>query len=127
MRFFGLASLAAFFDGFDEMLVSTEAIFTIGGVFEKKGFERLESESHVAAEENEEAEAGKVLQKVGDVWEVENTIERELSENNSDVEETDVYDENGFLGKEAIKVKDGRDGDGNNEEAGELGEEVVGV
>ena len=43
MRFFGLglARFSALFDGFDEMLMSTEAVFTVDGVFKEENFEGL--------------------------------------------------------------------------------------
>jgi len=122
-----LARLPAFFDGFDEMLVGAEAVFTVDGVFEEESFERLEGEGHVAAEEDEEAKAGEVLEEVGNVREVEEAIKGKLAEDDGDIKEADVDSEDGFFGEKTVKVEDGGDGNGDDEETDEFGEEIVRV
>lgn len=48
------------FEIFEKVAMSAEAIFARDGVFENGGFERSEGECHVATEENEEADTGKI-------------------------------------------------------------------
>ena len=51
---------AFFLEVFEEIAVSAETVFAGDGIFENRGFEWGESESHITAEENEEADTGKV-------------------------------------------------------------------
>ena len=49
---------------FKEVAVGTEAIFARDGVFENGSFEWGEGESHITAEENEEADAREIGEEV---------------------------------------------------------------
>ena len=62
-----------------------------------------------------------------DGWEINNGVEGDLTEENSDVEGEDVDDEDGLFGDALVGIKDERDEKGNDDEAEEFGEEVVGI
>ena len=53
-----------FLEVFEEIAVSAETIFAGDGIFENRGFEWGESESHITAEENEEADAREIGEEV---------------------------------------------------------------
>lgn len=107
--------------------MSAEAVFAINRVFEKESFEGFEGESHVATEENKEANTREILKEVRCIWGDENTVKRKLAEKNSDVKESYIYNKNGFFGKKAVEIENGRDGKGDHKKAGELGGEIVGI
>ena len=67
---------------FKEVAVGTEAIFARDGVFENGGFERSESERHVTAKENKEADAGKIGENMPHGAEIDNGVKSELGKNN---------------------------------------------
>ena len=107
--------------------MGVEAIFTIDRIFEKEGFEGLQGEGHIAAKEDKGAEAGKILSKGGDVWEMKDTVERELTQNDGEIKHADIYEQDRLLGEGAIGIEDGGDSNNNDKETGEFGKEVVGV
>ena len=48
-----------------------------------------------------------------------------MAEKNGKVKEGNINSKNGFFGEKTVEVKDGRDGDGDNEEAYEFGGEII--
>ena len=96
------------------MGMSAEAIFAGDGVFEKKIFKRIQSERHVGPEEDKEPDTSEILDKIRSGGRQDDAKEGKLPQDDGNEEKTDIYREDGFFGEKAVKVKNGRDGDGDN-------------
>lgn len=127
MSFAGFVNFMSFVEGFEKVAVSAEAVFAGDGVFENGVFEGFESKSHVAAEENESTEAREVLEGGPDGRLGDNGVKGELAEDNGEVEGGDIEREEGLFGEAFVGVEDEGNKENGYEEAGEFGEEVVGV
>ena len=66
------------------------------------------------------------MDNIGEGWSSKEAIEGKLAKKDGDIEEGDVDGEDGFFGKKTVKIEDCGDGEGDNKEADEFGEEIVG-
>ena len=118
---------AFFLEIFEKVAVSAETVFAGDGVFEDGGFERSESERHVTAKENKEADAGKISENMPHGAEIDNGVKSELGKNNGKEKGENIYREDRLFGEFLVGVENGGDEDGKDEQGSELGTEVVGV
>lgn len=111
--------------GFEEIAMSEKTVFSGDRVFEEWGFLWHESKGHVGAEEDEDANSGEVRGPVMKSWQVDEGKEGELSEDDGDDENRNVYRKDGFFGEAAIGIIDQGDEEGKDEKAYEFSGEVI--
>lgn len=115
------------FEIFEKVAMSAEAIFARDGVFENGDLERSEGECHVATEENEEADTGKIGKGVPHGSQADDGVEGGLAQNNGGEKGGDVYKEDGLFGEFLVSVENGGDEDSKDEQRSKLGTEIVGI
>ena len=110
---------------FFKMGVGGKAIFAGQGVFEKNLFERLQGEGHIGAEEDKGDKGGQIGNGEALRWEVQNSVEGKLTQDDGKVKNGDVDNEDGVLGEVVIGVKDEGNGKGDDEKGSDFCEEVI--
>ena len=118
---------AFFLEVFEEIAVSAETVFAGDRIFEKEGFEWLQSKSHIATEENEETNAREVGENVPHRSQADDSVEGGLAQDDGGEKGSDIQGEDGFFSEFSVSVENGRNEDYEHEEAHELGAEIVGV
>lgn len=78
------------FEALEKITMGTETIFASNRIFKNGSFKRSESERHVAAKENKEADAGEVGENVPHRIEADDGIESGLTENDSGIESGNI-------------------------------------
>ena len=102
-----------------------KAVFAGDGIFEDEKFERVEGESHVATEKDEEANAGEIGSDVCHGAEPKDGIESELTKYDGSVESGDVYGQDGAFGEFFVRIKNCGNKKCENEKADKFSAEII--